>query len=679
MKHYSLKNSPISFNGAAIKKLLPNIMEFPKIDILLRESIQNSFDALKDDAPYLRFQLRYGSFRTRDLSAQLDDMQKVIDEKHPQINSEFIEVRDFNTKGLGGSTIFSENLEDWGDFIRLVFAVANEQTGVGKGGSWGYGKTNYYSLGEGIVVYYTQTFFEEKYEQRLIIALVEDTRKHNRMIYPDAKLGISYWGSSCIGDNNVLPCTDPEEIKSFLNIFGLKPFGDGETGTSIIIPFVNCENLYLSSVKMMMGDSKIPAYSEQMFQFIINVAVQRWYFPRLMNESRGQYLRFECNDNLLTRDSMYQLFQEFQEIYNDTFDNPSYIRLDQEALRSKETKVATYSFRKLKLDSIINPYGMTIYQMLGVNDNKRPNAAIGFRCRSLGMINRYDIDKDFVDNTEDYDPGQCLVVGMRPIPDVLLYDPQDYQKELTNMEEYIRKGEDPTHSIWADSLASQFDGKDSPYKLQVIQQMMGKLKRVFEKKESRLEKQQKRNLAISRTIGKLLLPSTGFGTGASGGSGGGNRGGSGGGSGGGRSTNEPISYGSPIRINEGNKIKILFPFEINQDNTDFTVHLTPCVEDIKSIAEWEKKCGVPFPIAIESFRIQSIDGNPISGNISLRDDGSMDIDSVNIKTHHHNNRVIALSINHPVGIKKIDLELTFDVDVCKFKTNIEVNEGGYLE
>lgn len=681
MKHYALKNSPIAFNGAAIKKLLPNTMEFPKIDILIRESVQNSFDALKPDADCLRFGFRHGVFKTKEFASQLDDMNETIMNLYSSNESEYIEVRDRNTKGLGGSTEFSENFEDWGDFIRLVFAVANEQTGFGKGGSWGYGKTNYYSLGNGIVIYYTQTLFESKIEQRLIIAMVEDTRKRDRMLYPQAKLGISYWGSDCIGDNNVLPCTNPDEIKTILNIFGLKPFEKDETGTSIIIPFVNCKNLYLASADSIIEKSKIPTYSEDMFEFIVKLTIQRWYFPRLLNEKSKQFLSFEYNGIPLTKDDIFPLFKEFQEIYNDTLKKPSYITLSQLALRGKETKVASYSSRLLRMDLIPNPYNLTAYQMIGASDNRRPNAAIGFRCRSLGMINRYDVDREFVDNVEDYEPLQFRVVGLRPLPDVVIYDPTNSKQQLTSLEEYIRKGEDPTHSIWTDNYARDFEGADSPYKLQIIQQMLVKLRHVFERKENRSERQLRRNLAISRKIGQLLLPDAGFGTSATGGGNGGNGGGRGGsaGSGGGQPKKEPISYKTPTRYNEGDKIHIIFPFVVSPPNEQFTLLLTPCVEDIGSISKWEEKCGLHFPVFIESFKIISINDKAPSGEVSLSGDGSMNTDGINIKTHLHNGKVVALTVTHTSELKKVEIELVFNQSTCKFKTNIDVIEGGYVE
>lgn len=677
MKHFALGNNPLSFNGSAIKRILPNTMEFPKIDILIRESIQNSFDALKPDEKSLRYSFTHSHFNTRSFSAELDDMEERINVMYPDRECDFIEIRDRNTKGLCGSVYFSEDSEDWGNFIRLVFAIANEQAGEEKGGSWGYGKTNYYSVGNGIVIYYTQTEFEGRLEQRLIIAMVENNRKGSPMIYPEAKLGISYWGTDIKGENNVIPCTDPVEIARFLDIFGLKPFEEGETGTSVIIPFVNSNNLYLASANLIMDESNIQPYSESLFEFFVKLAVQRWYFPRLSNEESDRHLIFEYNGEKFVKESMSPLFKKLQEIYNETITKPSYITLSQAVFRGKETKVAAYSSRIIRIDSVINPYNMTIYQMLGFKNNVRPNAAIGFRCRSLGMINRYDIDSAFVSNVEDYDPFQTQIVALRPLPDVSLFNPADNKTQLITLEGYIRKGEDPSHSVWQDSFLSDIGGDETPSRLRVIQQLIQKLRHVFEKKESIQEKNQKRNLAISRSVGKLLLPNVGFGTGATTGGTSGGSGGHGGGGGGKPKAPEPITYDTPIRRNSGNKISIQFPFETDKKNTDFSIYLTPCVEDVRTIDEWEKVCGIPFPMSIESFKVISINEKRPSGDVSICDDGSIKFDEVSVKTHLHNGKVVALSIAHPSEISKIGMELIFDQTSCKFKTNIEVKEGRY--
>lgn len=161
-----------TMGGDGMKRSLLYDSSTSRIDIFVRESIQNSFDALNEDAEFLEMHYNHGTFKTCQLASELDCIGDSLNEKFSE-ECEFLEFRDVGTVGLNGP-METINRDKYGKLMNLVYSVADKQEGSGKGGSWGYGKTNYYNVGVGLVIYYTRTVFEGKYQQRLVAVLVED-------------------------------------------------------------------------------------------------------------------------------------------------------------------------------------------------------------------------------------------------------------------------------------------------------------------------------------------------------------------------------------------------------------------------------------------------------------------------------------------------------------------------
>jgi hypothetical protein len=60
--------------------------------------------------------------------------------------------------------------------------LGKNQEADGAGGSWGLGKTSFFRLGIGIVIYYTRVEIENGYEERLIASLIESPKQKNRLL-----------------------------------------------------------------------------------------------------------------------------------------------------------------------------------------------------------------------------------------------------------------------------------------------------------------------------------------------------------------------------------------------------------------------------------------------------------------------------------------------------------------
>jgi hypothetical protein len=167
-------------NGNIQAPGIMNQLGKPNLDpltILIREAVQNSWDARANDNHTVEFDL---SGWTLDKS-QLDCLKNNLFCKRPKnhflpldrVLSESVDVlavSDRKTIGLGGPTradIYTGmGARDFVDFVRNVGQPSDKQN---SGGTYGYGKAAFYRLSMAqTIVIYTRCFFNGKYQSRLI-------------------------------------------------------------------------------------------------------------------------------------------------------------------------------------------------------------------------------------------------------------------------------------------------------------------------------------------------------------------------------------------------------------------------------------------------------------------------------------------------------------------------------
>jgi hypothetical protein len=267
LDRFPLKPNPNTIYGDKVLTILQDNSS-SLVDLLVRESIQNSLDAgLNHDNSPINISFSHGKFDKGHLLSNLGN-----NISHPDLSDQFLEIRDSNTQGLSGEAGFHENLNlnNMGNFLKLVMNLGVNQTQEGAGGSWGLGKTIFYRAGKGLVIYYSrfkQT--DNTYQERLILCWVENQNLENGYLrtYFNTYTGVCWWGKNI--NNNIYPITSPDEIRIFLNIFGLSPYKDAETGTSVIIPFIDFDIFNANNLKF---------------------SILKWYTPRLCintwNESK---------------------------------------------------------------------------------------------------------------------------------------------------------------------------------------------------------------------------------------------------------------------------------------------------------------------------------------------------------------------------------------------------------
>ena len=314
--------------GSAILRQFPE--NLPVLDLLIRESVQNSLDAgLGVPGRYLKVFFNTGDFDAKRFNETLTGLSDCLNDRYsPQ--ERFIEIRDVGAAGLTGPVRTSEALAnqcDHGNFYKLIYQVFDHQRQIGAGGNWGIGKCAYYKAGIGLVVFYTRVREGDSFCSRMIVSLLESEEYANALskVYcSGTPMGLSWWGVGDPDDSNeILPLTDESAIAGILDIFGLSPFAQNETGTSVIIPFVDHERLNENMIPQ--GAAEYDRLQHRLSNMTlsdhIRDIVQRWYAPRLQNQKLasiiegGKQLNVYVNGEPVRRDSMDQIFQVVQNLY----------------------------------------------------------------------------------------------------------------------------------------------------------------------------------------------------------------------------------------------------------------------------------------------------------------------------------------------------------------------------
>ena len=460
------------FSGEAALNSMQNAHTF-SLDLLVRESIQNSSDATIDNSLVFNVFYSVGKFRNDDLTPYLGAennqlVEQRLNERFSGKELSFLEVRDSKTNGLNGEVLKSKCTNDTkSNFLRLIFEMGKGQEEATAGGKWGYGKTVYYRLGLGIVIYYSRTKNDNgMYESRLILTLIENEKK------PDALLrnkvnnsaGRAWWGEKNSSTGDICPITNEEIIRDFLRVFGLEPFAENETGTSIIIPYINEESImeeaktgFKVSEEMLNRCSFLNSISSY-----LRYAIQKWYAPinnnfELRNYGR-KFLNAYVNGDLVGKDEMYPVFKLVQELYSTAYANfagknyqPKYPIVCKESLANykKHTYKCGYiAFSKLKLEDLQGDENLlppNVYMNLFDDEY---NGMISLYTRGLGMILNYE--ENWI-NVKEFSltPEELLITLFVPdtMADITIGG------ETIHLGEYLRQREEADHMKWDDDPA----------------------------------------------------------------------------------------------------------------------------------------------------------------------------------------------------------------------------------
>ena len=603
---HELTTAQISaFTGKAALKALQNEHTF-NLDLLVRESIQNSSDAAIDGAQVVKVYYNIGSFQNDALSVYFDTITSKLDEKYGGKTCSYLEIRDLNTVGLTGETVKSRCTNDTkSNFMRLIFDMGKGQDQLNAGGNWGYGKTVYYRVGNGLVIYYSRIKKDEGYESRLMLTLIENEEKADALLRKDANnsAGRAWWGEKDKTTNDFYPITYEPIINDFLAVFGIKPFGENETGTSIIIPYIDTELLMdeaKSGLKVHDPDTLQRCTFINSISDYLKYAVQKWYAPVINNFKLKKYGRKFLNvyvngPEAIQSDEMYPIFRLVQDLYSLAYaksvDMPyssSYGVVCKEVpIYHKKYKSGVLSFCKIKIDTL-NRGELLLSPDVYLNlSEENYNGVVSLYTRDLGMILNYE--ESWIDRRDVALEADEILVSLF-VPKTKL--PIEQNDEVIELGEYLRQREESDHMKWDDDppktkIKCVKFIKNASYSL---------MKNYFNPEQA--ENYGDSNVSeFAGILGEKLFPRKKKKQKEPGGGSGG---------GGGITKTKKFVFAMPnISITNSGKIHVAFDLDIKESVSILIKTKVSAGVDSIDYEKWIEKIGTEYPLKITNFTIES--------------------------------------------------------------------------
>lgn len=513
------KAGKLSQKGSSLRSMIMN-KDMPILDLLVRESIQNSLDA-KDDVkthPFVSVEFTIGDFQRSILDQELDGISLA---NKPFLGNRFLSIRDHNTVGLTGQYNDKKS-----NLYKLVYGIMEAQSASGAGGSWGIGKTVYFRVGIGLVLYYSRTKNSSgSFSSLLAAALVEDETQKNSLLpsIDGDKFGIAWWGERVnYSSNEVRETRNEATIDRLLRAFNLQPFTKDSTGTIIIIPFINEASLLSNNRPKLEEGQNAPFWTNSVSDYI-EIAVQKWYSARLSNKKycHGKYLNVKINGKALDPSSMEPLFKLTQVLYNkaalsikrDTDANKvqfldaeihcEKIIIYSEITPNEAGQVAFTKVNRKQLGMLPPENGPSPFEYINEScDSESFGKPIVLFCRKPGMTVSYETDGKWAAGIELTSEDEFIVAYfVLNSNSKLTVSPDD-----TSLEDYARKSELADHTSWEDC---DINGVKPSIIKKIRANTSRKIANSYKSQEKDLEKVE--NTGLSTLLGRILLPPDGFG------------------------------------------------------------------------------------------------------------------------------------------------------------------------
>lgn len=238
LKRFSKRRGAGDQTSGGRGKLLKTTSDLTRIELLIRETLQNSWDARQVGVrPTYGVRVREADSRTRrilldDVFTNLPESLGVLQLSLLSQGTHLLEIFDRGTSGLDGPVRAVEEARpgESNNFNSFVFDIGTTKTKPGSGGTYGFGKTAAFEVSQAhAVVYWSVCVGDDGApEHRLIASVLHD---------PYAERGARFTGAHWWGDpsnEDIVPLRGPEAEELGRALFDT-PFIGGEFGTSILI------------------------------------------------------------------------------------------------------------------------------------------------------------------------------------------------------------------------------------------------------------------------------------------------------------------------------------------------------------------------------------------------------------------------------------------------------------
>lgn len=525
----------MSQTGSGLLRIIQN-NDIPLMDLFIREGFQNSLDAAcTNKKEPVKIDVIYDDFNVRGFANQLEGIEDDLLAKNVD-STKYLAIRDSNTTGLTGPMVDEDiTTNDYGNLYSLVYGISKPKSTEGAGGSWGLGKTSFFKIGNGLVIYYSRIELSRyNYQSRLVVTLVED-EKSNSTILPRKKnqpsQGLAWWGEFH-KPGRTKPITDERKIEEILGYFDFPLYTDEETGTAVIIPFVDEENLLKSHVRQQKSEESVsledlPYWYNEVESFL-EKSIQRWYFPRLENPLyQGKYFELSINGEKFNKEDIEPIFKIMTDLYNVA--NPMGPNRSLKGslfypdLKYSKENITTHNFlenpsignlayvkvdKKTLQETIPNNLPNAYLMTDSFNYSEGSNSPIIAYTRRPGMIVSYETEGIWLRGVEPTLPDEyILAIFVLNSPNRINKNQIADDKSIKTIEDYIRAGEKADHAEWG----------DIPEKLtsvvhvirRITTNVSNKLSSKFNVKKVLYEGETKS--ILSGKYGQFLLPQSNFG------------------------------------------------------------------------------------------------------------------------------------------------------------------------
>lgn len=532
LKRVTLKPRQYTYLGSTVLRGIQN-NSTNTIDLLIRESIQNSLDAgLFEKDTFVDFSIN--EFSSNKILRLLEGINETkIKKIFPGDMQSQLVISDRNTTGLTGSLDINESSKS--NIYKLIYSLGQPQEGEGAGGSWGYGKSIFYRVGIGLVMFYTRIKTNIGYEERLVFSLIENEKSKDKYAYYEAgyNSGISWWGDKEVENNETSskPIEDSKTIHKILDIMNITPYFREETGTIISIPFID-ENQLID-----FGNYNGSKYKYFNLLDYIEMSIQRWYSPRINNDKydlgKRNKLVASINGQVIKDEDLEKFFFLTREMYNlskgnitkkdfkEMFPNIDPITTDINVRQNDipglvgnnigHLSYASIHYNDLNMiapKSINNPFNLINDRSVSeLDENNNP---IIMMTRQPGMIVKYDTLGRWA-NGIPKSPREEYTIGFFVLNSQADTYFKTIDKDIT-LEEYIRGSEKADHMDWADSHITTNDNKT--FLPNIIHRITSNITRrirenLFVNKEK--GEQSSATNYLQNLLGETIMPPIGFG------------------------------------------------------------------------------------------------------------------------------------------------------------------------
>lgn len=579
----------MSVKANTVLKVLKTGSGLSLIDILVRESVQNSLDAGRIDFEGFT-EFYFDIVEYNDSDDLINALTFLKQEEHDHVfqrlisriersNASAIILSDRGTTGLSGPVMHDD--KKWLDndirknFANLVYELGQNHGAEMAGGSFGFGKSIYYRISEaGLVMFYSRSAEGE----RLAFCMISKEEQEASHL----STGICWWGETSIykGNKYAIPVTDPAKIGEVLKSLKIEKIRlkENETGTSISI--IGPRRNFLRENVNESEESEIP-YNSKLLKKKFEEAVQKWYWPRMIEtnivnkSSTVKPLKFFSGGNLipvsLQNREKGKLLLAAENLNMGEYRNNSEIKAELLTHRIGNVKLGTLAYQI---------YNFNLHEVSGLN------------CISMIRAPRMVVYEKYIQRSNDSFFSAVFLVKS---DEKISRNNTDTLK--ISLDNAFRDSESSTHSEWNIQNISEEDNYFRYYVKKAIHDSASKIEDALQSMAEKPESQSEWS-PYSTLLGKVLTTvDEGFPT---------------------------TSYGSKVRTGEfssrRNKSKLILKSQVYENDNLITFCF--CVKNISknlfsiylkarggreslNKSDWEKKIGREFPFIFVSAESES--------------------------------------------------------------------------